>query len=157
MADFNVKDEYAKLKKKFTKLPDFEVLDFEFEIGAIEKTGFVMRKIEERMFERLDPVMENIQNILQPDPGSFVCMYECTLFSAAEKEKLLDIYKSLMILKKSLQEASLTLEDSADVDVICIVAEKWPLLRKQALPFVKKLREEWKTKTETKEILEYLG
>ena len=42
-----VKEEYETLKKKYSNLPNYDKLDFEFEISSIEKPQFLLRRIKE--------------------------------------------------------------------------------------------------------------
>ncbi len=151
------KEEYEKLKKKYSKLPDYDKLDFEFEISSIEKPQFLLRKIKEKIEEKLEILINILSDILQPDTGSFATLYECNHFNEKEKQQILELYKKLMSLYRASLESHFILEDSTDVELIKQITDEWPGSRKQAVPILNKLKQCWHTSHQAKEILNYLG
>ena len=61
-----VKKTYDGLKKKYKDLPDFKILDFEFEISTLEKTDFLLRQIRKQMDQRLLALQNVLSVVLQP-------------------------------------------------------------------------------------------
>jgi len=152
-----IKDEYQKLKKLHSQLPEYELLDHEFEICDIEKNRHILRQIRRKIEERLENIAMIIGGILQPDTNLFSSMIECDAFTEEEKKELLEHYERLMTLYRGLLEADLILEEKKEVETIKIIGEQWPALRKKLVPIATKLKERWKSPGEVKEILEYLG
>ena len=152
-----VKEEYETLKKKYANLPNYDKLDFEFEISSIEKPQFLLRRIKEKIEEKLELLINVLSDILQPDTGSFATLYECNHFSEKEKQQTLELYKKLMIKYRSLLEAHFILEDLKDVELIKQITDEWPELRKLAIPVITKLKQCWHVNHQAKEILNYLG
>ena len=62
-------DDYAKLKKEF-KLPEYSLLDNEFEISTIETPGFLLRQIRRKIEERISSINHRIENVLHADSNS---------------------------------------------------------------------------------------
>lgn len=147
---------YQAYKKKYSSLPNFEVLDHEFEISSIESELFVLRQIRKKAGERIEGFIKFIEEILQPEGASFSSMYECLCFDDTEKKAMLDIYKKMMILHRSLVSADIALDNKQDVEVIKLVTKEWPVLSKKLLPYVEKIKKHWHELRETKEILDYL-
>lgn len=152
-----VKEEYEKLKKKYINLPDYDKINFEFEISTIEKPQFLLRRITEKIEEKFELLINVLSDILQPDTGSFATLYECNHFSEKEKQQALDLYKKLMTNYRALLETHFILEDLKDVELIKQITDEWPELRKQAIPIITKLKQCWHTSHQAKEILNYLG
>ena len=153
----DVKEEYDKLRKKHSVLPKFDVTDHEFEICTIEKPNFLLRQVRRKIHERIDELRSHLASILQPDPTSFTDTYEFSCFTRSDQNKILDLYKRLMLLYRDLSEADLELDDALDAKLISRTVEEWPKLRKEALTYLKKLKNCWIRTSESKEILEYLG
>lgn len=151
-----VKRVYGKLKKDHPSLPDFEVLDDEFEISTCDKE-FLLRNIKKKIEEKLTFLSSILSDIVQPSPDSFESMYECSYFTAEDKEELVTILKAIQFHLRSVAESNIILKDHHDMDVITAITNEFPQLRKQALPHVTKLKEIWKRKADAKEVLEYFG
>lgn len=153
----DVKHEYEDLKKKFKNLPDWSLLNNEFEISTIEKTDFLLRQIKDKIEEKLQWLQETLEKIINPDTSSFADMTEYTVFTETEKRMVLELYRKVVILKRAITEANLLQDDSADVDAIRKALDEWPSLRNESLNFVKKLKTAWHKPGNNKEVLGYLG
>lgn len=149
-----VKDEYEKLK---LDLPEFSVLDFEFELSTLEDEPFLLREVVKRCEERISSVLNLLSNILQPDAGSFTQLYECAYFSQQDKERVAELFRRGMILQRGLLVAEVSLDDKECAHILKDVARDWPGIREGAAGFLSKLRECWEQPSETKEILGYFG
>ncbi|MEM4327425.1 MAG: hypothetical protein QXK64_02600 [Candidatus Woesearchaeota archaeon] len=156
-----IKEAYERLRKRYPELPPFQQLDFEFELSTIEKERFeepfILRLICSRISEKVSPLKDFFDQLLQPEATSFSSIYESRCFTEAEKHEILDVYKKYMLFVRALDEALLMLDDKKYVEVVKLSLSEWPDVRKAVLPFLKKLRECWKTPFEKKRILEYLG
>jgi hypothetical protein len=152
-----MKEAYNKIKKEFD-LPDFDVINSEFEIITIEPDGFLLREIKRKINERLSSACELLTKLIQPETTSLVDLYEYRCFDDAEKKKIFDLFCHVMYLKRKINESELLLDDKVDAAIIKEAAEIWPKLRKKMIPFVKELEVCWKNTPESdKEIKEYLG
>lgn len=150
------KEAYVAMQKKYG-LPEWNTLDFEFEVSTIEKTNFILREVRKRIAEKVETLNEALINILQPDTVSFSSMYECNFFSQDEKEKLMDLYKKIMVLFRTMGVADLKQDEKFDADVIKQAAKEMPALRLETMKAIEKVCEGWKETEEVDELLGYLG
>ncbi|MBW2973418.1 hypothetical protein KY346_03425 [Candidatus Woesearchaeota archaeon] len=153
-----VKKEYELLKKKYA-LPDFDVLDKEFEISTIEVDGgFLLREIKKKIKERLAHACEIITKMIQPETTSLSDLYEYRCFDDDAKKKIFEVFTKIMHLLRKVQETELILEATEDAKIIKEASDKWPDIRKQMIPFVKELEVCWEQMPESdQELKEYLG
>lgn len=84
-----VKEAYDKLRKQFNDLPEFNLLNNEFEISSIEKEDFLLRQIRRRTTERVETILKLADEFLHPGAETFTSFYECSCFDEAEKKALL--------------------------------------------------------------------
>lgn len=152
-----IHEAYEKLKKEHPILPEYHKLDKEFEISTIENEEFLIREIKKKVGERYEPILELLEHIISPDPGSLSDVYECRTFTNGEKTQIVTLFKHLMSNYRMLLETDLLGDDNKDAETIKKVSEAWMTDKKQLAPFFKKLREGWEKQIEAKEILEYLG
>ena len=152
-----MKEAYKQLKKDFD-LPDFDVLNKEFEIITIEPEGFLLREIKRRINEKLSNARDLLTALIQPESTSLVDLYECRCFDDEAKNKIFELFSNVMHLKRKINESELLLDDNTDAAVIKKAAEVWPKLREQMVPLVKELGTCWETMPESdKASKEYLG
>ena len=152
-----IKEAYEKLKKEHPILPDFDKINKEFELELLESDKFLLRHIKRKIAERMEPVLDLLENSLNPDPNSLTAMYECRCFTNGEKKQIIEVFRHLMEQYRSLLETDLIGEDKTDAETIRKIYDIWHQDKKIILPLFKKLRECWQKHVEPKEILEYLG
>ena len=152
-----MKKEYEKIRKKLN-LPDFDLLNNEFEIIKIEPDGLLLREIKRKINEKLSSACELLAKLIQPETTSLVDLYEYRCFDDAAKKKIFELFSNVMYLKRKINESELLLDDKIDAAIIKQAAETWPKMRQQMIPFVKELEVCWeKTPESDKELKEYLG
>jgi hypothetical protein len=152
-----IKENYEKAKKVHPILPEFEKINKEFELDLIESEHFLLRHIKRKIVEKVEPLTEILEHIINPDPNSFVDMYECRCFSNGEKKQVTDVFRHMMEQYRALLETDLIGEDNADAEIIRKTYDIWMQDKKIIIPLLKKLRESWQKHVEPKEILEYMG
>ncbi len=148
-----MKDEYNQLKKKLN-LPDFEKLDSEFEISAIEQKEFLLRSIRRKITEKLMGFTEIFDEILQPEKPS--TMYESNFISENERKAIFDFYKRLMYLIRLSEEISVNEDDKKDADFISKSLAEWLLLKEKIEEALSKMKDAW-TRQLKKEEEAYFG
>lgn len=147
---------YEVLKKKHG-LPDFSVLDCEFEISLIEDENFILRSICKKMREKVETSIDLIERVLQPDPNCYSDLYEHKFFRGSDKDALLVLFKELMHIHRAILELELRQDDSAYALFIKQFYSGWQELKNSLLPFISKLKLAWKESKQDKEKLDYLG
>jgi hypothetical protein len=151
----DIKKSYLVLKKKYG-LPEFDAINAEFEIGAIEDDDFLLGSIRKQIYDRTDAFAKFLGQLLQPDTN-LVELYECKVFDEDEKEKIFDIYRKLMVLHRYSVEVYLLQEEKEYAQFIKTAFKQWIELKKDLLKIVVKIKESWKTEDKAKTVLEYLG
>lgn len=150
-----IKEKYNELKKKYT-LPDFNELNNEFEISAIENKEFLLREIRRKIDERAEAFLKILSTVLQPETN-IAEIHECREFSDEEKERVYKLYKKLMLMHDSSLLAGLSCKDDENAKFISEALREWQPVKKQMTEIVKKMRDTWKKETDIKEELGYLG
>lgn len=147
---------YEDLRKNFS-LPDFGLLDKEFEISTIEKPDFLLRSIRRKIAEKLEHVAQVVDALIQPDTGSYASLTEYNALSEAERRDLLKHFQGVMALYRACVEAELCADDARDAGLIVRVAKEWPVLRKALHPFVKKIADSWTRSFSRNDVVGYFG
>ncbi len=155
MAASKVKKLYETLRKKY-KLPGFDELDSEFEISAIEAESGLLREIRKQISEKVSDVSSLFQTILQPDTN-LVDLYESRVFDEAEKQRLFELFKKLMVTDRTLMELAIENDEKLDAEFIKSFTAEWKKTKPELLKFIKKLRDSWEKDTDEGEAAGYMG
>ena len=155
MAASKVKKLYESLRRKY-KLPGFDELDAEFEISAIEAESGLLREVRKQISEKVGNVSLLVEEVLQPDTN-LVNLYESRVFDEAEKQKIFELYKRLMVVDRTLVELMIANDERLDAEFIKSFHEEWRKIKPELLRFVRKLRESWGKETEEGEAAGYMG
>ncbi len=155
MAASKVKKLYETLRKKH-KLPGFDELDSEFEVSAIEAESGLLREIRKRIGEKVSDVSSIFQTVLQPDTN-LVDLYESRVFNEAEKQRLFELYKRLMVVDRTMAGLSIENDEKLDAAFIKSFTAEWKKLKPELAGFIKKLKESWEKETEEGEAAGYMG
>ncbi len=156
MPNKEIEKQYSELRKKF-KLPEFKDIDFEFELSDLEETNFLLRAIVRRIAEKLDFYTTMLEEVLQPDTSNLYAMHETRFFDEEEKKQMYDLYRKLMNFNRQSIEVSLEHNEEEKVNFVSNIFNEWKQLKLELLKFVKKMKASWKTESDIKEDLGYLG
>jgi hypothetical protein len=153
--DKSVKDKSVKVMKivnkskdavndpmanQLSKLKDFDTIRKDYDlVDEHLTTGIVLHKLS----EVLEFYLKNIQQILQPE--EFHALYECNAFSDADKLKLFDLYKRIIITHREILKAEIMNDEKNSLSTIQFVHEEIKAVRPQMLDIVKKMQQSWKT------------
>jgi hypothetical protein len=152
-----MKEAYDTLKKEFD-LPDFDLLNDEFEISTIEPEGFLLREIKRKIKEKLHSAAEILTKFIQPETTTLSDLYEYRCFDDEAKKKIFELFSSILYLLRKIQETEFLLDAKEDAKIIKEAADKWPKMRQQMIPLLKELEKCWKTVPESDhELKGYLG
>jgi len=146
---------YADLKKKYG-LPEFEVIDEEFEICSMEEDIFILRGIRRRIVEKFDAAIKLFSELLHPEAG-FTSYQEANVFSETERELIMQLYRQLMFFNRLSAEIDFNPSDDSDAKFIADFMKEWPELKKSITFFLRKLKESWHKDRSKKENVGYLG
>ncbi len=89
-----LRTQYESLKKKFD-LPNFDYLNSEFEISAIDidKAGILTKAILRMIMGKIALFLNYLDPIISPNPQSYHSMVELNNISNDDKQKMLTYYK----------------------------------------------------------------
>ena len=147
--------EYAVLKKQHG-LPDFEIVDKEFELRGINDSLFLLRRIRERISERAEDFIKILENVLQPNTN-INDLYECKFFTDADKIDVFEFYKRLMLLTRTALELDVLQDDVKDAEFIRDCVKDWPAFKKSMHDVANKMKVCWQKDVSYKNNAEYFG
>lgn len=149
--------DYTELEciKKY-KLPADD-LDNAFEIATIElDSPWFLREIRRKIIEKLDSFCDILMVVIEPET-SLVDMHESKSFTLEEKNDLIMIYKTIMIMKKDAQLLDIDSMEKKEAAFIKEVMVAYPEIKKRMTNLVQRTREAWTKETDEKKDLGYLG
>lgn len=151
-----MKQSYEALKKRF-KLPEFEELDFNFEITTIENPEpFLLRNIRRKIMEKVEFFTKFLEDLLQAEP-MLPTLYECRFFTDQEKIRVFDTYKHLMKITRDATLLAIDDGEQEDAEFISKINEEWKELQKELRFIAEKAKKGWVKEPASKEDLGYLG
>ncbi len=149
-----MKEFYAKQK---LDLPDFDLLDREFEISTIEQEAFYVREVLRKIEHKMETVSSLLEVLMQPSPESFAQMHECHHLAQEEKEHLVTSFKRIHYLLRWIDAALVEGEEKEIVKVIKEITKSWLEMKPFVTNLLKKLRDTWEVLDERKEDIAYFG
>ena len=151
-----IEKQYSELRKKY-KLPDFKEIDYEFELSDLEETKFLVKAIVRRISEKIDFFTGILDGLLQPDASNLSSLHEAKFFDDYEKKEMYDVYRKLMILSRKTAELSLASNEKDEAEFVNEFFSEWKLIGEELKKYLKKMKESWKTETDIKEDVGYMG
>ena len=144
-----IEESYAQERKRFN-LPDFNKIDFEFEISSLEETRFIIREVRRKMIDKIEHFINLLEEVLQPET-TVANLHECNFFDQEEKEKIFRLYSKLMRLNRKSLCLDLSPNDKEEADFIITLFNEWIILKKDVALVLNKMKEAWEIEAETKE------
>lgn len=150
-----VKEAYEELQKQYG-LPDYDVLDKDFEISGIDEDDFSLRNVRKKLTDKIDHVKSLIDDLFHPD-NTFAALKESAEFSDEDRDNLIQIYQKLMFFYRRATELSIEDSDQLNADFINDFYKIWPDTKASVLQYIKRLKKVWNGDISTKEVVGYLG
>ena len=150
-----IEESYAQERKRFN-LPDFNKIDFEFEISSLEETKFILREVRRKMIDKIEHFINLLEEVLQPET-TVANLHECNFFDQEEKEKIFRLYSKLMRLNRKSLCLDLSPNDKEEADFIITLFNEWIDLKKDVALVLNKMKESCEIEAETKENPQYFG
>lgn len=150
-----IKKKYNELKSRYS-LPDFEELNKNFEISAIEHEDFLLRQIRKRIANKINAMCEFLEDLLSPD-NNMANIYEYKAFDDDERKKIFELYRRLKVLEKSALELSLNPDEKNDADFINNFFSSWDKIRDEMAGFIKKIKSFWEKESTKSSGVGYFG
>lgn len=150
-----MKDAYTKLQAKY-KLPEYDVINADFEVCLIEEEDFLIRNIVRKMMEKMELYAKLIEELVHPET-SLASMYECNNFSSDEKKGHFRLYKRLLYYHRFALELDLQYDEKEYAKYILEFYQEWPGLRKSLISVLATLKQSWTKETADKSESGYFG
>lgn len=144
----NAKDALSGLK---AKIKDVQDIVHEYDIPL---ENITLKIILDKMMATLEHYIKIIVQIMQPE--EFSALHECTIFDDAEKARMFNTYKEMMILHREMLKSLIKNQDNDLIATIAYAHSEIHNLKPQMLSIVQKMQDSWK-KTGTNGRIRYFG
>ena len=140
---------------KIKNIPNFDVLDKDFEISTIEEENFLLRNIRRKICEQIEHSPKFLEEILQP--SSMATMIEVKTLNENDIDESFELFKKLMILTREASGLDFEDSDEQNNNFIEKTLKEWPEYKQKLVEINKKRGSCWSNKTTSKEKAGYLG
>ncbi|MBW3003636.1 hypothetical protein KY328_02410 [Candidatus Woesearchaeota archaeon] len=153
-----IKEQYSKFAKKL-KLPSFDELDVEFEIGKIDiKNKFYFKDIARAITNKIGYFASLLEPAVNPPVPTIHSMVETNNIERDDKTKIMALYKKLMHLGHLGYSLEVSSGDEAFAEYINKIWKQWPEIKKSMEFCMKSIVESWTTEKKEENIgLSYTG
>ncbi|MFH1174603.1 MAG: hypothetical protein V1725_05690 [archaeon] len=145
---------FADFKKTY-RLPDWNVLNEQFEIGKLEENSDVLRQILKKTMEKIEFWTRFCEELVQPE--NLHSLQEADTLDEFEKKQALTLYRELMYYHRLCLEKELQGHPEGQATTIKQCSAEWPKLKEQILKLLKHVKEGWNTEKKHKEAETYFG
>jgi len=114
------KNTYMEMQKKYD-LPSYDELDEEFELlyfQRIIEIKYPLRFVRRRIVDKLNPYVDFLQNILNPNPNSLISLEESKFFSKEEKEEIIALTKEIIVFERKSLMIDIKHDEKEDAEFI---------------------------------------
>ncbi|MFC1691793.1 hypothetical protein ACFL0W_06460, partial [Nanoarchaeota archaeon] len=139
----SIEKEYKFLQDNIKGLPEYDLLNFEFEIETLEANDFILRNILKKVMDRYDSILKYLEELLQPE-GSVSALYECTCFDEQGKKEIFDLYKKLMIYHRRASWILIETDDKNIAQYLSDLLAEWQSIKDRTAAIIKKVEDAWK-------------
>jgi hypothetical protein len=152
----DIETSYKELLKKL-KLPDFKILDDEFEISSLESEKFLLRNILRKIEEKLESSVTFIGSIVQPDGTTLSGMHETRFLTGDEKNNMYLLFKKMMKSYREIEELLISNDENGQASFLNIFLPDWIKMRIELRKYLAKMKESWTHETTREEDVGYFG
>ncbi len=149
------KTNYEKNREKH-QLPEFKELDKEFEIGEIEETSYLLRRIRKKIMGRVNCYKEFLEKIINPETSNLEQLHEAGFFKEKERKEIEELFKRLTKLKVKNSLVNIKREEKEEAEFIKQIWQEWQEIKKELEKIAKKLEENWEKELDKEEV-HYFG
>ena len=135
--------EWAKLKKKYRKLPDWKWVSDNFKIKT--EDGNLCDNVRLAVEDKLDHVAHDMIEPIIGGGENYCCYFERRMLSEAERNRLFELYKQLMALLWAGNMLAVEFSEKDFADWLSTVKAGWEELKPELSVTFEKLATGWKT------------
>ena len=150
------KTEYKKIQKKYN-LPEFDLLNKEFELGELEKKDFLLRVLRRKMRDKLIFFCRIIEGILYPTDRSPLLTYESGFFDENLKENLMTLHKTMMLFDRQSLLLEVEATEAKDIEFILKLWKEWPQFKRELIKVIVVMEHSWLSTTQEQKTEGYFG
>jgi transcription termination factor NusB len=138
-------------------LPSKEVLEAELGTLNFEEKDDIIIELTKSLREKTSKYIQFLEDILQPD-SSFIIMQESSSFSDSDRNKILPVFKKLILLQRTNLLVQLDGSKEDKVTYFKQLFTGWQDLKKNLKPFIQKALITWSDEESFEEIKQnYFG
>lgn len=136
----DLKKEYASLEKKF-KLPQFEKINEDFEIGKIDRdVGAFLRSVRKLMMEKIVNSLSFVEMLLNPMNAPRMYITYLNGLSIEDRNKIDSIYSKLSDLSILSLEREIKYEEKSEAELILKIFTVWATVKNDFLDILKNMK-----------------
>lgn len=139
------KIEYAKLRKKYKKLPEWSWLNSNFKVKVEEGAGHILDQIRSSVVEKLDMIAHSIIEPIIGGGENYCCYYERGMLTGDEKGEMFEIYKILQSLLWKSNSIAVDFDEKDAADWLADVKRKFENAGPTMVRLCNKLSNGWST------------
>ena len=151
----DIQKAFDEIKMKYN-LPEFSKFDTDFEIADLEEPDNLLRAIRKKIYAKVDMAVQLLEETLQPDTN-LTTLYESRVFDEIGKNKVFEIFRQLMIMRRKLDSLEFINNEKEDAVFIVQATQDWSILKPQIISILSKLENSWSVESDLPDKLVYLG
>lgn len=137
-----MKEEYEKIKSKYG-LPEYDVLDREFNLSTIEKDDNIIKEITKKLVDKSEYFQGIIAEIIQPD-STIISISESESFEELERESMYEIFKRIQYYQRRYNLIELDYTDEKCAEFFNEHFTKWLEIKHAISEVLTRLTIYWK-------------
>ena len=147
--EVDLEKEYNILKKKYTKLPEFNEINVMFELSVFEPR-FANNSLFARYLRKVcSSYVENLcnffTNLIHPNQSFMIGMQESKFIDDKDRKMLSDVIRENMILLRWASATTLIYKEEKEIEAILKIHEQMKKNKKTLQDVFNKLKTGWET------------
>jgi len=134
-------EQYKRLKEKYG-LPEYALLDADFEISTIEQKSFLLRSVMKKILEKMELYTKLLEDLMHPE-SNLASMYECNIFSSEEKKEIFRLFKKLLYYHRLAIELDLQYEEKSCAKYLVDFFSDWTVIKRDLGKIVSQMKRSW--------------
>jgi hypothetical protein len=139
--EFNLIEEYDKIRLKYNKLPNFKDISDDFDIEKLleKESDYILREIRRTMSEKISAYMHFFETIINPASPPLFIFSVLKGIDKKSKEDIENIYKKLARLQIESMKLDTIYKEENEAEHINKVYNDWQLLKKDIYRIIEML------------------
>jgi len=151
---------YIKLRGKYKQLPEFNKLDFDFEISSIEEKHinekYFLRTVRRRVYEKVYYFNSALVTVIAPQSPSIVLAHENKFISNDDRDEIMGVIKKITKLEREYMLLETDYDEAKDADFIKTAFDTWQEVKPPIKRLLTIMKDSWDKKDSFK-VGDYFG